>query len=60
MSWFRFRGMIKPGMALTWADASYIHARRGIWMVEYLRSRRLKDGMTGYFRRKHFNEPPVR
>ena len=56
MRWFRFRGMIKPGLALSYDDARKVYLRKGIWMVEYLRARRHHDGMTGYFRRKYFDE----
>ena len=48
--------MIRPNMALTYAQAKRISDKRGIWMVDYLRSRRLRDGMKAFFRRKHFNE----
>jgi len=51
---WRFHAMIKPNMALAYADSSRVAARKGIWMVLYLRARR--DGlMKAYFRRQHFN-----
>ena len=49
---WRFRGLIKPNMALAYADSSRIEKRKGIWMVMYLRARR--DGLLkAYFRRGH-------
>ncbi|EBA18383.1 hypothetical protein RSK20926_11709 [Roseobacter sp. SK209-2-6] len=48
--------MICPDMALTYADAKQIANRKGIWMVEYLRARRCRDRLIGYFRKKHFEK----
>lgn len=67
----RFKGMIYPGMACTYDDAARVYKRKGIWMVEYLRSRRemvntdrpmrLRQSereMIKYYRRKHFESKP--
>ncbi len=52
--------MIRPNMALTYSDARRIHARKGIWMVEYLRARRSRDRLISFFRRQHFKSRPER
>lgn len=46
--------MIRPNMAMTYRDAQRVCARKGIWMVEYLRARRSGDRLIGFFRRQHF------
>lgn len=46
--------MIRPNMALTQSDARRVCARKGIWMVEYLRARRSGNRLVGFFRRQHF------
>lgn len=49
---WRFKGMIKPMMALSFDDSGRISARKGMWMVEYLRARRgLNDWHLPYERR---------
>ena len=48
--------MIRPNMASTYSDAKRIADRKGVWMVEYLRARRLGDRLIGFFRRKHFEQ----
>ncbi|AUQ62156.1 hypothetical protein [Phaeobacter inhibens] len=46
--------MIRSNMALSHDDAARVCGRKGIWMVEYLRARRSKDRLIGFFRRQHF------
>jgi hypothetical protein len=36
----RFKGMIRPNMAVGIEDSRKIMRRKSIWMVEYLRARR--------------------
>jgi hypothetical protein len=42
MMWpfIRFKGMIRPGMALGFNDSHRIAARKSVYMVYYLRARR--------------------
>jgi hypothetical protein len=50
----RFKGMIRPGMALTLADSARIAERTSIWVVEYLRARRDPSRLfKAMARRKH-------
>ena len=47
----RFKGMIYPGMAGTFEDATHVRDRKNMWMVKYLRARRgLMDDLE--YRRK--------
>jgi hypothetical protein len=61
----RFKGMIYPGMAVSYEDAKLISERKSIWMVEYLRARRtrvdcskplhIRNAVTiSYYRKQHF------
>lgn len=50
--------MIRPNMALTYSDARRICDRKGIWMVEYLRARRSRDRLIGFYRRWHLGITP--
>lgn len=66
---FRFKGMIRPGMALSYDDAKRVLDRKSIWVVEYLRSRRdavdyslprfrreAARRSLSFFRKQHFEE----
>ncbi len=53
---FRFKGMIRPNMALGFNDSRRVMERKGGWMVEYLRARRGDQRMKAYFRKRHFSE----
>lgn len=54
----RFRGMIRPDMALAIEDSRAVADRKSIWMVGYLRARRLhtSPAVTGLYRRKRFED----
>lgn len=52
----RFKGMIRPGMALGFEDSHRIAARKSVYMVEYLRARRDPDRRCiKLYRRWHLN-----
>ena len=67
--WFRrFKGMIKPGMGASYEDAYRISAAKSIWVVDYLRARRVMNSLplndriksdaallVRFYRRKHFD-----
>lgn len=63
----RFKGMIYPGLGASFEGPLRVRGRKSIWMVEYLRARRLaaepcntparreiEQRMAAYFRREHF------
>lgn len=47
---WRFRGMIRPMMALSFDDSARVSARKGMWMVDYLRARRAMNEIDAIFR----------
>jgi hypothetical protein len=47
---WRFRGMIRPMMALSFDDSGRVSARKGQWMVAYLRARREVHEIDPLFR----------
>ena len=53
-SFRRFKGMIRPNMALAIDDSRRVLERKSGFMVEYLRARRDPDRrLIGRFRREH-------
>ena len=52
----RFKGMIRPNMAVGFDDSRQVADRKSVWMVGYLRARRANAtiGMTAFYRRNHF------
>ena len=44
-------------LAASYESAQRVYARKGIWMVEYLRARRTGDSLLGWFRRNHLKGP---
>lgn len=54
---FRFKGMIKPGMAMGFDDSRKIMLRKSADLVLYLRARRAPHlGMMRYHRRQHLDQ----
>lgn len=53
---WRFKGMIKPNMALSYGDSKLIYEARGINMVDYLRARRAGNrNMKAFFRNRYLD-----
>ena len=51
---FRFKGMIYPGMASTYEDSMAISLRKSMYLALYLRERRSGGTLNGFYRKKHF------
>ncbi|MGH0004090.1 hypothetical protein ACQU0X_28800 [Pseudovibrio ascidiaceicola] len=49
----KYKGLVHPELARTYDEARDVYQRKGIWMVRYIRARRSKDRLKGYFRKMH-------